>query len=48
MKPVSLVKVYTTKLSYSLFLLKILGNFMSSEKMSCNESLKSVSQQLLF
>ena len=48
MRPVSVVEVYTTKFSYSLSLLKIYENLMSIEKMYCNESQKSLSQQLLF
>ena len=48
MKPVSLIKVYTTKFSYSLFLLKIKENLMSIEKIFCNESQKSLSQYLFF
>ena len=32
MKPVSVVEIYTTKFSHSLFLLKIKENLMSIEK----------------
>ena len=41
MKPVSVVEVYTTKFSHSLFLLKIKENSMSIEKMYSNESRKN-------
>ena len=46
MKPVSAVEFYTTKISDSLFLLKIWENLMSIEQMYCNESWKSLSPQL--
>ena len=48
MKHVSVVEVYTTKFSHSLFLLKIEENLMSVEKMYCNGSGKSLTPQLLF
>ena len=48
MKPVDVLEVYTTKISYSLFLLKNLENLMIIEKMYCSESQKSLSQQILF
>ena len=47
MKHVSVVEVYTTNFSLSIFLPKIYENFMYIEKMYFNESLKSFSQQLL-
>ena len=49
MKPVGVVEVYTTKSSHSLFLQKVLGTFDEFDvclKMYCNESQKSLSQQL--
>ena len=47
-KPVIVAKVYSTKFSRSLVLLKILENLTSIEKMYRNESRKSLSLQLLF
>ena len=44
----SVADVYTTKFSHSLLLLKTYENLVSIEKMYCNESQKSFSQQLLF
>ena len=46
MKLVSAGEVDTTKFSHSLFLLKIWEDLLSIE--NCNESGKSLSQQLLF
>ena len=43
-----LVKVYTTKFSQRLFLLKIKKNLISIEKMCYNEFQKALSEQLLF
>ena len=48
MKPVGVVEVYATNFSRSLFLLTISENLMSVEKLYCNESQKSLNQQLLF
>ena len=48
MKPVSVVEVYTTKFSHSLFLLKILENLISVEKIYSSESHNSLSRQILF
>ena len=48
MKPVSVVEVYTSKFCDSFFLLKVWENVMSVEKIYCNKSRKSLSQQLLF
>ena len=47
MKPVSVVEKYITKVSHSLFLLKTEEKLMSIEKMSCNESQKALSKQIL-
>ena len=44
MKPVSVVKIYTTNLFHRFFTEKLI----SIEKAYCNESQKSVRQQLLF
>ena len=43
-----IVKVYITKFSHCLFLLKMQEDLMSVDKMYCNESQKSLSQQVLF
>ena len=47
-KPVSVFECYTTVFSQSLFLLKIWENVMPIAKKYCNQSRKSMSQQLLF
>ena len=48
MKPVSVVEIYTLKFCDSLILLKIHENLISTEKLYCNESRKSLNQKRLF
>ena len=48
MKPVSVIEVYTTKISHSLFLLKFEENLMSIEKPCYSDSQNSLRWQLLF
>ena len=43
MKPVSVIEVYTTKISHSLFLLKFEENLMSIEKPCYSDSQNSLS-----